>query len=69
MVDFGDDLGGHVGGSAAEGVDCPIFLAAQAETKIYEFQLSVAVYEDVLSFDVSMYYVQIVKIFQCFSNY
>lgn len=69
MVDFGDDLGGHVGGSAAEGVDCAIFLAAQAETKIYEFQLSVAVYEDVLSFDVSMYYVQIVKIFQCFSNY
>lgn len=68
MVDFGDDLRGHVGGSAAEGVDCAIFLAAQAETEVYELQLSVAVYEDVLCLDVSMYYVQIVKIFQCFSN-
>jgi hypothetical protein len=57
VVDFGDDLRGHVGGSAAEGVDCAIFLAAQAETEVYELQLSVAVYEDVLSLDVSMYYV------------
>jgi hypothetical protein len=57
VVDFGDDLRGHVGGSAAEGVDCAIFLAAQAETEVYELQLSVAVYEDVLCLDVSMYYV------------
>ena len=67
MVDFGDDLWGHVGGSAAEGVDCAIFLAAQTETEVYEFQLPVAVYEDVLSLDVPVDDVQIVKVLQCFS--
>lgn len=69
MVEFGDDFWGHVGRSAAEGVDGFVLLAAEAEAEVYEFELSVAVDEDVFGLDVAVSDVEVVQVLERLSNH
>ena len=64
VVQFGDYFGGHVGGRAAEGVDGLVLLAAETEAEVDEFELPVAVDEDVFGLDVAVGDVEVVQVLE-----
>lgn len=69
MIHLRYDFGGHVGGSAAESVDSGVAFAAETETEVNQLQLSVSVYQDVLSLYVAVDDLKIVQVLQRLCNY
>ena len=67
VVDFRDDFWSHVGGCSAEGVDGAIAFAFETEAEVDEFELSVAIDEDVLGLYVAVDDVLVVQVLQCLS--
>ena len=62
VVQLGDYFGGHVGGRAAEGVDGAGRDGLEAEAEVDEFELPVAVEQDVLGLDVAVHDVALVQV-------
>jgi hypothetical protein len=58
----------HVSRSATEGVNSGRRSRFQTETKVYQFELFVAIQENILSFDISMHYLLLMQIGESFRN-
>ena len=68
MVFFGHDFRGHVGGRAAEGVDGGGRCRLEAEAEVDQFELFVAVEQDIFGLDIAVDDVALVQVLDGLSD-
>lgn len=68
VIFFGDDFRGHVGGCSTEGIDSGRGNRLQAEPEINQFELLIAVEQDVFSLDIAVDDIPLVEIADGFGD-
>ena len=68
VICFGDNLRCHVGRSSTESINSIGSFTPETEPKINEFELTMSIDQNVLSFDVAMNNVPLVQIEKCLRN-